>query len=98
MGQHGKPRRLRFRAISLVATGLVVTLLQAPRSLPQQGEFRPQHPGPAVLAQRVRVIVPDVRGQTPENAQRILAKAGLSLGSTTYSSGPGAAGRVWRQN
>jgi beta-lactam-binding protein with PASTA domain len=49
------------------------------------------------MAAVTRVIVPDVRGRTPEDAQAILSKAGLSPRNTARSAGPGAVGTVWQQ-
>ena len=97
---HGPPSRTFFQVMSALAPGLALflLLLQTSYAHPQQREFPPPHTNAAALAQLVQVIVPDVRGQTPENAQSMLTKAGLKLGSRTVASGPGAAGTVWGQN
>lgn len=86
------PGRTAIRAIWLIAAGFLLPFFFAPLSLTQVKN--PVGPPPALS----RVIVPDVRGRTLEYAQSLLEKAGLTLGTTTQSAGPGAIGTVWRQN
>ncbi len=98
MKYQGVSRRGLLRLSSIFAVALVPILWNAPSGLAQQEEFPRQQTNQVALAQIVQVIVPDVRGQTPESAQGILAEAGLKLGSRTVANGPGRAGTVWDQN
>lgn len=94
--------RTAFQAIWLIAAGSVLLLLCAPLALTQEKNPLVTHPATAhpaaALAQISRVIVPDVRGRTPADAQALLERAGLRAGRMLQSEGPGAAGTVWRQD
>lgn len=58
-------------------------------------QFQHKVPAPAV-AHVVTVTVPDVRGQTPEQAQSSLRSVGLSPRNTTITAGDGKPGTVCR--
>ena len=55
------------------------------------------HPPSVAMVAVPRVVVPDVRGRPPEDAQAILRRAGLQPGTTSTSPGPGIVGTVWQQ-
>lgn len=56
----------------------------------------PASTGTAVAAQQI-VTVPDLSGRTVDEARRLLAGAGLVMGSVTEASGSGTPGRIVQQ-
>jgi beta-lactam-binding protein with PASTA domain len=56
-----------------------------------------QNPNTLGMVQVPKVVVPDVRGRTQGAAQEILQRAGLRLGTTRQSGGPGTPGTVSQQ-
>ena len=78
------------------AAALFLVCARACLGLAQQ-QLPQAHPPSVMMVAVPRVVVPDVRGRRPDEAQAILRRAGLQSGTASTIPGPGIVGTVWQQ-